>query len=80
MGVNGRNSRDNLVQVGIKGRSQSTNKNKKSNTVYKRKKSEPIRYTLEELKQIKRKVESSDKYKILGTKVCYMIRKLRLNR
>ena len=44
------------------------------------KKSDPIRYTLEELKQIKRKVESSDKYKILGTEVCYMVRKLRLNR
>ena len=80
MGVNGRNSRDNLVQVEIKGRNQPTNKNKKSNTVYRIKKSEPIRYTLEELRQIKRKVESNDKYKILGAEVCYMIRKLRLNR
>ena len=80
MGVNGRNCRDNLVPIEIKGRNQPTNKNKKSNTVYRIKKSEPIRYTLEELRQIKRKVESNDKYKILGTEVCYRIRKLRLNR
>ena len=80
MGVNGGNSRDNLVQIEIKGRNQPNNRNKKSNTVYRIKKSEPIRYTLEELRQIKRKVESNDKYKILGTEVCYMIRKLRLNR
>ena len=80
MGVNGRKSRDNLVQVEIKGRNQPTNKNKKSNTVYRIKESEPIRYTLEEFRQIKRKVESNDKYKILGTEVCYMIGKLRLNR
>ena len=44
MGVNGRNSRDNLVQIEIKGRNQPTNRNKKSNTVYRIKKSEPIRY------------------------------------
>ena len=80
MGVNGRNNRDNLVLVEIKGRNQPTNKNKKSNTVYRIKKSEPMKYTLEELRQIKRKVESNDKYKILGTEVYYMIRKLRLNR
>ena len=80
MGVNGRNSRNNLVQVEIEGRSQPTNKNKERNTVYRIKKNEPISYTLEELRQIKRKVESNDKYKILGTEVCYMIRKLRLNR
>ena len=48
--------------------------------MYRIKKKEPRRYILEELRQIKRKVESNDKYKILGTEVCYMIRKLRLNR
>ena len=79
MGVNGRNSRNNLVQVEIEGRSQPTNKNKRSNTVL-IEKNEPIRYTLEELRQIKGKVENIDKYKILEAEVCYMIRKLRLNR
>ena len=80
MGVNGRNSRDNLVQIEIKGRNQPTNKNKKGNTVYRINKGKPIRYTLEELRQIKRKVESNDKYKILETEVCYRIRKLGLDR
>ena len=80
MGVNSRSSRDTLFRVEIKGRNQSTRKNKKGNTVYKVKKNEPVRYSLAELKQIKRKVESSDKYRILGAEVCYMIRKLRLNR
>ena len=35
---------------------------------------------MEELRLIKRKVESNDKYRRMGTEVCYMIRKLRLNR
>ena len=43
-------------------------------------KSEPVRYTMEELRLIKRKVENNDKYRRLGIEVCYMIRKLRLNR
>ena len=80
MRVNGRSSRDNLIQYKIKGRSQSTDRSKENNTVYNMGKSEPIRYTMEELKLIKRKVESNDKYRRLGIEVCYMIRKLRLNR
>ena len=32
MGVSGRNSRNNLVQVEIEGRSQATIKNKRNNT------------------------------------------------
>ena len=80
MRVNGRSSRDNLIQVMIKGRSQSTDRSKKNNTVYNMRKSEPIRYTMEELRLIKRKVESNDKYRRLGIEACYMIRKLRLNR
>ena len=80
MRVNGRSSRDNLIQVKIKGRSQSTDRSKENNTVYNMGKSEPIRYPMEELRLIKRKVESNDKYRRLGIKVCYMIRKLRLNR
>ena len=80
MRVDGRNSRDNLIQVKIKGRSQSTNRSKENNTVYIMGKSEPKRYTMEELRLIKRKVENNDKYRRLGIEVCYMIRKLRLNR
>ena len=80
MRVNGRNSRDNLIQVEIKGKSQSTDRSKRNNTVYNMGKSEPIRYTMEELWLIKSKVESNDKYRRLGIEVCYMIRKLRLNR
>ena len=68
MGVSGRKSRNDLVQVQIEGRSQPTIKTKISNTVLIQK-NEPIRYTLAELRQIKGKGE-----------VCYMIRKLRLNR
>ena len=80
MRVNGRSSRDNLIQVKIKGRSQSTDRNKENNTVYNMGKSEPIRYTMEELRLIEKKVENNDKYRRLGIEVCYMIRKLRLNR
>ena len=81
MGVSGRKNRNNLVQVEIEGRSQPTikNKNKVSNTVLTQK-NEPIKYTLEELGQIKGKVDNINKDKILGVEVCYMIRKLRLNR
>ena len=69
MRVNGRSSRDNLIQVKIKGRSQSTDRSKENNTVYNMGKSEPIRYPMEELRLIKRKVESNDKYRRLGIKV-----------
>ena len=80
MKVNGRSSRDNLIQVKIKGMSQSTDRSKENNTVYNMGKSEPVRYKMEELRLIKRKVENNDKYRRLGIEVCYMIRKLRLNR
>ena len=62
MGVNGRRSRNNLVQVEIEGNSQSTirNKNKMSNTVLIQK-NKPMRYTLEELRQIKGKVDNINK-------------------
>ena len=81
MGVSGRQSRNNLVQVEIEGRSQSTikNKNKMSSTVLIQR-NKPIRYTLEELRQIKGKVDNINRYKIPGVEVCYTIRKLRLNR
>ena len=79
MGVSGKKSRNNLVQVEIEGRSQPTIKNKISNTVLIQK-NEPMRYTLAELRQSKGKVDNNNEYKILGGEVCYMIRKLRLNR
>ena len=79
MGVSGRNSRNNLVQVEIEGRSQPTIKNQRSNPVLIQK-NEPIRYTLEEFRHINVKVDNIDKYKILGAGVCYIIRKLRPNR
>ena len=79
MGVSDRNSRSNLVQVEIGGRSHPTIKCKGSNTVLIQK-NEPIRYTVEELRKIKGEVENTAKYKILGAEVCYRIRKLRLNR
>ena len=62
MGVNGRRSRNNLVQVEIEGNSQSTirNKNKMSNTVLIQK-NKSMRYTLEELRQIKGKVDNINK-------------------
>ena len=60
MGVSGRNSRNNLLQVEIEGKSQPTIKNKRSNTVLIQK-NEPIRYTLEELRKIKGKVDNIDK-------------------
>ena len=44
------------------------------------KKNEPVRYTVEEFRKIKGKVENIAKYKILGAEVCYRIKKLRLNR
>ena len=79
MGINDRKNRSNLVQVKIEGRSQPTIKNKISNTVWIQK-NEPIRYTLTELRQIKGKADNNNEYKILGGHVCYVIRKLRLNR
>ena len=79
MGVSDRNSRSNLVQVEIEGRSHPTIKGKRSNVVLIQK-NKPIRYTVEELRRIKGEVENIAKYKILGAEVCYRIRKLRLNR
>ena len=43
------------------GRSQSTDRSKENNTVYNMGKSEPIRYTMEELRLIKRKVENNNR-------------------
>ena len=54
MGMSDRKNRSNLIQVEIKGRSQPTIENKTNNTVWIQK-SEPIRYTLTELRQIKGK-------------------------
>ena len=80
MRVDSRSNRSNLVRVEIKGRKQLTRENNKGNTVYRVKKNEPVRYSLEELKQIGRKVEKSGKYRTIGAEACYMIRKLRLNK
>ena len=79
MGVNDRNSRGNLVQVEIEGRSNPTIKGKRSNIVL-IPKYVPIRYTVEELRKIRGEVENTAKYKILGAEACYRIRKLMLNR
>ena len=79
MGMSDRKYRSNLVQIELKGRSQPTIENKTNNTVWIQK-SEPIRYTSTELRQIKGKVDNNNEYKILGGHVCYVIRKLRLNR
>ena len=74
-----RKNRSSLVRVEIKGRNQPTIKNQTNNTVWIQK-SEHIRYTLTELRQIKGKADNNNEYKILGGYVCYVIRKPRLNR
>ena len=79
MGGNDRNSRSNLVQVEVEGRSTPTIKGRRSNIVL-IPKNVPIRYTVEELRKIRGEVENTAKYKILGTEACYRIRKLKLNR
>ena len=82
MGISDKKNQNNPVQIKIKGRNQPTTKKKKkknNNTVWVYK-SQPIRYTLTELRQIKHKVDHNNEYKILGGHACYMVRKLRLNR
>ena len=79
MGISDKKNQNNLVQIKIKGRNQPNTKNKNNNTVWVHK-SEPIRYTLTELRQIKGKVDHNNEYKILGGHACYLIKKLRLNR
>ena len=53
---------------------------RENNIVNNAAKRKPIRYTMEELMLIKRKIENNDKYRRLGKEVCYRIRKLRLNK
>ena len=79
MGKSDKKNQNNLVQIKIKGRNQPTTEDKNKNILWVHK-SEPIRYTLTELRQIKGKVDHNNEYKILGGNACYMIRKLKLNR
>ena len=69
MGISDKKNKNNLVQIKIKGKNQSSTKNK-NNTVWVHK-SQPIRYTLTELRQIKCKVDHNSGYKILGGHACY---------
>ena len=79
MGGNKRNSRSNLIQVKIEGRSNPTIKGKRNNIVL-IPRNVPIRYTVEELRNIRGDVENTAKHKILGAKTCYRIRRLRLHK
>ena len=78
MGGNYRNSRSNLTRVKIEGRSNPTIKGKRNN-ILSIPRNVPIRYTVEELKKIRRDVENTAKHKILGAETCYRIRQLRIN-
>ena len=68
MGGNDRNSRSNLIQVEIEGRSNPTIKGKRNNIIL-IPRNVPIRYTVEELKKNRGEIENTAKYKILGAKL-----------
>ena len=79
MGGKDRNTRSNLIQVKLEGRSNPTIKGKRNNIVS-IPRNVPIRYTVEELRKIRGDVEYTAKHKILGAETSYRIRKLRLNK
>ena len=59
MGISEKTDQNNLVQIAIKGRNHPTAKSINNNTAWVHK-SQPIRYTLTELRQIKCKVDYDD--------------------
>ena len=72
----------NLIQLGlnINAKSAGTATVQNENNTLRVHKSKPIRYTADELFQLKSKVDHNAQYKILNVKTCINIRTLRLNR
>ena len=72
----------NLIQLGpnINAKSAGTAIVQNENYTLRVHKSKPIRYTADELFQLKSKVDHNAQYKILNGKTCIDIRTLRLNR
>ena len=68
----------NTIQIDCNVPNQSTGKQQQQILLVQ--KGSPIRYSSEELQHIKPKVDHDNRYKILGSNVCKIIRNLRINR
>ena len=71
----------NLIQLGpnINAKSAGTAIVQNENNTLRVHKSKPIRYTADEMFQLKNKVDHNAQYKILNNKMCINIRTFRLN-